>query len=404
MPFFEKTIANYTMNVVKEIAAQHQKHQQWRHDFHAHPELAYQEDRTAERVAERLKSFGIPITTGIGRTGVVGTIEGGSSDRSIGLRADMDALPIKELNEFTHRSQNDGVMHACGHDGHTTMLLAAAEYLAAHRDFDGTVQLIFQPAEEGEAGAKAMIDDGLFERFPVDAVYGMHNWPGHRVGNMATRSGPVMAAMDVFDLKIIGRGGHAALPHLTVDTILLAAQIVTQWQGIVSRNVNPVDAAVVSVTQIHAGDAYAVIPREVVLRGTVRSFQPVVRDMIENRMQQLARVICEGNDCEFEWHYEKRFPATVNSPPETEAAAKAAISLLGDINFSKEVEPSTGSEDFGYMLEEKPGCYLFIGNGTTSGDCLLHNPHYDFNDEIIPIGASYWVALVKQELYRGRGL
>jgi len=386
------------MKLIADIVQNHDLHTTWRRDIHAHPELAYEEHRTAQFVAEKLGRFGIPIETGIGRTGVVGTISNGSSDRKIGLRADMDALPLQELNEFGHRSTSDGVMHACGHDGHTTMLLAAAEYLAKNRNFDGTVQLIFQPAEEGEAGAKAMIDDGLFERFPVDAVYGMHNWPGHPVGKMATRTGPIMAAMDVFEVKIIGRGGHGALPHLAIDPILVATQLVNQWQGIVSRNVNPIEAAVVSVTQIHAGDAWAVIPTEVVLRGTVRSFKPATRDMLQQRMKQLTAGICAGNDCEFEWWYDHRFPPTINSPEESKAAAAAAMSMLGDENFNADAEPSTGSEDFGYMLEEKPGCYVFIGNGSSDGGCLLHNPHYDFNDDIIPIGASYWVRLVEQEL------
>ncbi|MFP6682930.1 MAG: M20 aminoacylase family protein [Gammaproteobacteria bacterium] len=392
------------MKLIPAIVENHETHTQWRQDIHAHPELAYEEHRTAQLVADKLTEFGIPIETGIGRTGVVGTIRNGTSDRTIGLRADMDALPLQEYNDFGHRSTNDGVMHACGHDGHTTMLLAAAEYLAEHRNFDGTVHVIFQPAEEGEAGAKAMMDDGLFERFPVDGVYGMHNWPGHQVGKMATRSGPIMAAMDVFEVKIIGRGGHGALPHLTVDPILLAAQLVTQWQGIVSRNVNPIEAAVISVTQIHAGDAWAVIPNEVVLRGTVRSFKPATRDLLRDRMKQLTAAICSGNDCDFEWWYDHRFPPTINSIDETKAAGIAGASLLGDVNFNSEVEPSTGSEDFGFMLEEKPGCYIFIGNGSSDGGCLLHNPHYDFNDEIIPIGASYWVELVEQELEVGRGL
>ena len=392
------------MKPIADIARKQARYTAWRRDLHAHPEPAYEEHRTADFVAEKLTEFGISFETGIGRTGVVATIRNGASGRTIVLRADMDALHLQELNEFDHRSTNDGVMHACGHDGHTTMLLAAAEYLVDSARFDGTVHLVFQPAEEGEAGAKAMMDDGLFERFPMDAVYGMHNWPGYPVGKMATRSGPIMAAMDVFEVTVIGRGGHGALPHLTVDPILVAAQLVTQWQGIVSRNVNPIDAAVVSVTQFHAGDAWAVIPNEVVLRGTVRSFKPETRAMLQERMKQLSAGICSGNDCDYEWWYEHRFPPTVNSEQETRAAAAAATALVGDVNFDHEVEPSTGSEDFGYLLEEKPGCYILIGNGSSDNDRLLHNPHYDFNDEIIPIGASYWVGLVEQELAAGRGL
>ncbi len=386
------------MKLIPAIVEKHASHTTWRRDIHAHPELAYEEHRTAQLVAEKLSGFGIPIETGIGRTGVVGTIRNGTSDRCIGLRADMDALPMQEHNDFGHRSTNDGVMHGCGHDGHTTMLLAAAEHLSAHRNFDGTVHVIFQPAEEGEAGAKAMMDDGLFDRFPVEAVYGMHNWPGHEVGKMATRSGPIMAAMDVFEVKIIGKGGHGALPHLAIDPILIASQLVTQWQGVVSRNINPIEAAVLTVTQIHAGDAWAVIPNEVILRGTVRSFKPATRELLQHRMKQLTASICEGNDCEFEWWYDHRFPPTINSTAETLAAGRAASELLGQPNFNSDIDPSTGSEDFGYMLEEKPGCYIFIGNGPSDGDCLLHNPKYDFNDEIIPIGASYWVGLVEQEL------
>jgi hippurate hydrolase len=392
------------MNLIPDIVDKHASHTKWRRDIHAHPELAYEEHRTAKFVADKLTEFGIPIETGVGRTGVVGTITNGSSDRCIGLRADMDALPLQEFNEFEHRSTHDGVMHACGHDGHTTMLLAATQYLATNRNFEGTVHVIFQPAEEGEAGAKAMMDDGLFERFPMEAVYGMHNWPGQQVGKMATRKGPIMAAMDVFEVKIIGRGGHGALPHLAVDPILVATQLVNQLQGIVSRNVNPIDAAVVSVTQIHAGDAWAVIPSEVVIRGTVRSFKPATRELLRKRMKQITAGICSGNDCEFEWWYDHRFPPTVNSSLETDAVSKACRSLLGTANYNDDVDPSTGSEDFGYMLEAKPGCYAFIGNGSADGGCLLHNPRYDFNDEIIPIGASYWVQLVEQELAVGGNL
>jgi amidohydrolase len=386
------------MNIIHELKARHAEHTAWRHTIHAHPELAYEEHKTSDLVAERLESFGIKIERGLGKTGVVGSIKYGDSKKRIGLRADMDALPLQEKNEFTHRSQTDGVMHACGHDGHTTMLLAAAEYLAANECFDGTIDLIFQPAEEGEAGARAMIEDGLFEKYPVDAVYGLHNWPGLDVGKLAVRKGPMMAAMDIFEVTVKGKGGHGALPHLATDPILIASQLVQAWQGIVSRNINPVDAAVVSVTQIHAGDAYAVIPNEVVLRGTVRSFKPEVRDLLEARMQQIASGICAAHNASFDWRYDRRFPATVNSSQETDNTIRVASELLGSENVNPDVEPVTGSEDFAYMLQEKPGCYAFIGNGPGAGGCLLHSPHYDFNDDAIPVGASYWVNLAQQEL------
>ena len=386
------------MTLVDKITARKDVHATWRREIHAHPELAYQEQRTADFVATKLESFGIPIVRGLGKTGVVGTIKAGRSDRSIGLRADMDALPLAEMNEFAHRSQHPGVMHACGHDGHTTMLLAAAEHLAATRAFDGIVHFIFQPAEEGEAGAKAMMDDGLFEDFPMEAVYGLHNWPGLDVGKMAMRSGAAMAAMDIFEVKIHGQGGHAALPHLAIDPIVVGAQLVSAWQTVVSRNVKAIDPAVLTVTQFHAGDAWNVIPETVVLRGTVRCFSQSVRATIESRMRQLAEGLCTANGCRLEWWYEKRFPPTVNSPDETNTAARAAQAVLGHEQVNTDVEPVTGSEDFGYMLEAKPGCYAFIGNGPGTGGCLLHSPTFDFNDDIIPIGASYWVRLVEQVL------
>ncbi len=388
------------MSLVDKIIARKDVHAAWRREIHAHPELAYQEHRTADFVATKLESFGIPIVRGLGKTGLVGTIKAGNSDRSIGLRADMDALPLAEMNAFAHRSQQPGVMHACGHDGHTAMLLAAAEHLAATRAFDGIVHFIFQPAEEGEAGAKAMMDDGLFENFPMEAVYGLHNWPGLDVGKMAMRTGAAMAAMDIFEVKIHGQGGHAALPHLAIDPVVVAAQLVTAWQTVVSRNVKAIDPAVLTVTQFHAGDAWNVIPETVVLRGTVRCFSQSVRATIESRMRQLAEGLCAAHGCRLEWWYEKRFPPTVNSAQETDTAARAAQAVLGHAQVNTEVEPVTGSEDFGYMLEAKPGCYAFIGNGPGSGGCLLHSPTFDFNDDIIPIGASYWVQLVEQVLAR----
>ncbi len=388
------------MTLVDKIAARQDVHAAWRREIHAYPELAYQEHRTADFVADKLESFGIPIVRGLGKTGVVGTIKAGNSDRSIGLRADMDALPLEEMNQFAHRSQHRGVMHACGHDGHTAMLLAAAEHLAATRAFDGIVHFIFQPAEEGEAGAKAMMDDGLFEDFPMEAVYGLHNWPGLDVGKMAMRTGAAMAAMDIFEVKIHGQGGHAALPHLAIDPIMVGAQLVSAWQTVVSRNVKAIDPAVLTVTQFHAGDAWNVIPETVMLRGTVRCFSQSVRATIESRMRQLAEGLCAAHGCRLEWWYEKRFPPTVNSAAETDTAARAAQAVLGVEQVNTEVEPVTGSEDFGYMLEAKPGCYAFIGNGPGSGGCLLHSPTFDFNDNIIPIGASYWVRLVEQILAR----
>ena len=388
------------MQLVDKITARKELHTSWRREIHAHPELAYQEHRTADFVAAKLESFGIAIVRGLGKTGVVGTIKAGNSDRAIGLRADMDALPLAEMNDFAHRSQQPGVMHACGHDGHTAMLLAAAEHLAATRDFDGIVHFIFQPAEEGEAGAKAMMDDGLFEDFPMEAVYGLHNWPGLEVGKMAMRAGAAMAAMDIFEVKVHGQGGHAALPHLAIDPIVVAAQLVSAWQTVVARNVKAIDPAVLTVTQFHAGEAWNVIPETVVLRGTVRCFSQSVRATIESRMRQLAEGLCAAHGCRLEWWYEKRFPPTVNSPEETQTAARAAQAVVGHEQVNTEVEPVTGSEDFGYMLEAKPGCYVFIGNGPGSGGCLLHSPTFDFNDDIIPIGASYWVRLVEQVLAR----
>lgn len=386
------------MAVIKEITENNSKYMSWRKQLHSIPELAYKENETSDFIAEKLKSFGIPIVRGLGKTGLVGTIRSGNSDRSIGLRADMDALPINELNTFKHKSKHAGVMHACGHDGHSATLLAAAEYLSTNRNFDGTVHLIFQPAEEGEAGAKAMIDDGLFQDFPMESVYAIHNWPGLPIGEIAMRSGPIMAAMDVFEIKIIGKGGHAALPHLVIDPIPVGAQVILALQNIVSRNLSPTDTAVVSVTQFHAGDAWAVVPKEIVLKGTVRSFTPRVQKLIEQRMKEITSGICTANNCDFNWWYEKRFPPTVNSSAETELAAKAARSVCGSESVNANVEMVTGSEDFGYMLQEKPGCYAFLGNGPGEGGCMLHSAHYDFNDEIIPVGASYFVQLVAEEL------
>ncbi|MSQ67783.1 MAG: amidohydrolase [Gammaproteobacteria bacterium] len=382
------------MKIIPAIAARHAEHRRWRHALHAQPELAYVEHLTADFVAARLEACGIAYVRGLGRTGIVATIEGHSPGRRVGLRADMDALPLQEMNDFAHRSQNAGVMHACGHDGHTVMLLAAAEYLARERAFHGTVHCIFQPAEEGEAGAKAMMDDGLFERFPMDAVFGLHNWPWLPMGQMAVRAGPMMASMDIFEATVRGRGGHAAQPHLAIDSIVVAAAIVQAWQTIVARNVDPLESGVVSVTQIHAGRAWAVIPEEVSLRGTVRTFNPAVQVLIEQRLRELGEGLAAAHGCTFDWRYERRFPATINSVAETDFAAAVASELLGADNILRDAAPSMGSEDFGWMLQVKPGSYVWLGTGGETS-CLLHNPRYDFNDAAIPVGASYWVALAQ---------
>ena len=380
------------MKIIPAIAARHAEHSRWRHTLHAQPELAYAEHLTADFVAAKLDACNIPYVRGLGRTGIVATITGHSPGRSVGLRADMDALPLQEMNDFAHRSQHPGVMHACGHDGHTVMLLAAAEYLARERAFAGTIYCIFQPAEEGEAGAKAMMDDGLFERFPMDAVFGLHNWPWLPVGQMAMRTGPMMASMDIFEATVRGRGGHAAQPHMAVDPIVVAAAIVQAWQTIVARNVDPLESGVVSVTQIHAGHAWAVIPEEVSLRGTVRTFNPAVQALIEQRLRELGEGLAAAHGCTFDWRYERRFPATINSVAETDFAAAVGSELLGADNILRDAAPSMGSEDFGWMLQVKQGSYVWLGTGGETS-CLLHNPRYDFNDAAIPLGASYWVAL-----------
>lgn len=389
------------MKLIPDIVARLDSHTEWRRDLHAHPELAYAEHRTSDFVAEKLHSFGIPVVRGLGGTGLVGTLRAGSGPGRIGLRADMDALPMSEQNEFPHRSRNPGCMHACGHDGHTVMLLAAAEHLARHRDFDGTIHFIFQPAEEGEAGAKAMMDDGLFTRFPVDGVFGLHNWPWLAPGEMMVRPGPMMAAMDIFEVTLRGRGGHAAQPHLAIDPVLVATQLVQAWQGIISRAVDPMEAAVLSVTQIHAGSAWAVIPDEAVLRGTVRTFKPEIQALIETRMRELGQGLAEAHQCSFTWRYEKRFPPTLNTPAETEDAARAGRTVFGEQAVRQDLAPSMGSEDFGWMLQEQRGSYAWLGSGG-GGSCLLHNPRYDFNDEVIPLGATYWVTLARQFLSNPR--
>ena len=386
------------MNLIPEIVTQSAELTDWRRHIHAHPELAFEETQTAAFVAEKLRSFGIDVVEGIAGTGVVGTLQRGGGDRSIGLRADLDALPIVEANDFEHRSTQPGVMHACGHDGHTTMLLGAAAYLAASDTFSGTVHFIFQPAEENEGGARAMVEAGLFEQFPMEAVYGMHNIPGIPVGEFAVKPGPMMAAFDIFDITVRGRGGHAAIPQQTVDPVLIGTKIVEALQTLVAREINPQEPAVLSVTQFHGGDAYNVIPDQVSISGCTRCFSTRVQAQFEQSIERVACGIASGFGAEIEFSYERRYPPTVNSPTETESAAEAAIAVSGATAVNRAPKPSMGSEDFAYMLQEKPGCYIWIGNGDGEGSCMIHNPGYDFNDEILPIGASYWSALVAQLL------
>ena len=376
-----------------------------RRDLHAHPELCFEEVRTADLVAAKLTEWGIPIHRGLGTTGVVGIVKAGTSSRALALRADMDALPMQEFNTFAHTSQHPGKMHACGHDGHTAMLLGAAQYLAQHRNFDGTVYLVFQPAEEGGGGAREMIKDGLFEQFPVEAVFGMHNWPGMRAGTFAASPGPVMASSNEFKITIHGKGGHAAMPHNAIDPVVVACQMVQGFQTIISRNKKPIDAGVISVTMIHTGEATNVIPDQCDIQGTVRTFTMEVLDMIEQRMRDLAQHTSAafGTRCEFE--FVRNYPPTINSAKEAEFARKVMASIVGEENVLVQ-EPTMGAEDFAYMLQAKPGCYSFIANGDGAhremghggGPCMLHNPSYDFNDALLPLGATYWVRLAEQWL------
>lgn len=373
---------------------------EWRHEIHANPETAFEEKKTSAFVADKLNSFEVDeLHTGIAKTGIVAVIRGKyESDDSIALRADLDALDILEKNDFDYCSTNQGKMHACGHDGHTTMLLAAAKYLAKYREFSGTVYCIFQPAEENEGGAGYMIDEGLFDRFPAKRVYGMHNWPGQKAGSLSIRTGPVMAAADRFDLVVKGKGGHAAMPHLTNDPLITATHLVTALQQIHSRSMNPLEQSVVSITQIHAGEAYNVIPDEAVIRASVRTFKKDVKDLIVRRIHEIAKGICESNNCSYELEYREGYPPTVNDEDAAAISAKAALATIPKEDVLLNEPPSLASEDFGMMLQEKPGCYVWLGNGPGESGCMLHNPHYDFNDDVIVTGASYWINLVLEEL------
>ena len=390
------------MSPVDYLRGEHEELTSLRRDLHAHPELGFEEHRTAKIVTGELDRLGVEYHAGVGRTGVVAVIPGKGTDsgRSVGLRADMDALPMHEENDFPHVSRFKGRMHGCGHDGHTAMLLGAARYLAATRRFDGIAYLIFQPGEEGFAGGKAMVEDGLFERFPADEIYALHNWPALPPGTIAVRPGPMMAAADRIEIHIEGRGGHGAHPHISVDPVLVAGHIITAAQSIVARNVSPVDTAVVSLCAMHAGNlaAMSVIPRDARLVGTVRTFRPATQDAIERRLNDLVHSIAAAFGATATLKYERVYPATINSEREAEFAAQVADSVVGPRNVVRDLEPSMGSEDFSFMLQRRPGAYARLGQGGAEGGCFLHNSRYDFNDEVIPIGAGYLASLAEQAL------
>jgi len=386
------------LSAIDRIAEFHDELTAFRRDIHAHPELGFAESRTAERVAQALESYGIEVHRGIGRTGLVGVLKAGNSPRRIGLRADMDALPIQEGNSFEHRSRHAGRMHACGHDGHTTMLLGAARYLAATKNFDGTVHFIFQPAEEGLGGAEAMIADGLFERFPCDSIFGMHNRPRLAVGRFCVRAGPMMAGGAFFDIDIVGVGSHGARPEAGVDPLMVGVQIASTIQTIVSRNVRPVETAVVSITQFHAGDAYNVIPQTARLSGTVRAFSKEVMALVENNMRRIADGVAQSMGARAHLDFRANFAPTINDPEQADFAASVCEELVGAGRVDRDPPLIMASEDFSFMLEKVPGCYINIGNGGGEGACEVHNPAYDFNDAAIPLGSAFFVRAVERKL------
>jgi hippurate hydrolase len=386
---------------VDRIRGYHAELRDIRRDIHAHPELAFEESRTSALVVESLKKWGIETHTGLAKTGVVGVIKGKTnSGKSVGLRADMDCLPMHESNDFSHKSKNEGRMHACGHDGHTTMLLGAARYLAETRNFDGTAYLIFQPAEEGGGGGQVMVKEGLFKKFPASEIYALHNYPGLAPGKIAVRPGPMMAATDEIRIGVRGTGGHAAFPHLSVDPVVAAAHIITALQTIASRNIEPVDALVVSICSMATSQigAFNVIPDAVQLVGTVRTFRPQTRDLAEKRVREIVSKVAEALGATAEIEYTRGYPATVNSPRESAFAARVGERVFGKGNVITDHEPVMGGEDFSYMLLERPGAYVFLGQGGGPHNCFLHNPNYDFNDEVIPLGAGYLAALVEDAL------
>ncbi len=380
------------MNIDTRISALQSEMSSIRRDIHAHPEPGFEETRTSDLVAARLEQYGIAVHRGLGKTGVVGSLKCGASARTIGLRADMDCLVMDELNSFAHKSTVDGCMHACGHDGHTAMLLGAAKHLSETREFDGTVHFIFQPAEEGLGGGRVMVEDGLFELFPMDGVYGMHNMPGYPTGQFAIVPGPMMASSDSFHLTIQGVGGHGAWPHAAVDPVLVAGEIIVALQSIISRTIDPLESVVVGVSQVHTGSANNVIPDEAKMSGTVRTFSPEMQDHVESHMKRIIDGICHAHGATPDFFFERRYPPTVNHLNETKIAAQAAADLVGEDNVVSRGLPQLGGEDFSFMLLNCPGAYIFIGNG--EGGCMVHNPHYDFNDDIIPLGIAYWSKLV----------
>ena len=384
--------------IIPEIAANHENMTAWRRDLHAHPELGFEEHRTSSLVAEKLKAWGLEVHQGLGKTGVVGTLRVGNATQSIGLRADMDALPMAENNTFSHKSMTPNVMHACGHDGHTTMLLGAAKYLAESKNFEGCVHFIFQPGEEGVGGAKAMVDEGLFDQFPCDSVYGMHNRPGLAVGKFGMRAGAAMAGGALFDIVVRGNGSHGARPESGTDPVIIAAHIATAAQTIVSRNTSPQETAVLSITQIQSGDAYNVIPHTAIMKGTARTFSNDVMSLIETNINKLSKNIAEGMGAVAEVDFRKTFPPLINSEDEINFAGDVAAAIVGETNINRNSNRVMGSEDFAYMSNLIPGGYVTIGQGEGKWNCEVHNPYYDFNDEVLPLGASYWAKLVETKL------
>ena len=386
------------MPILNSINQMQDEMKTWRQELHRIPEIGLEEYKTSSYIKEKLKKWGIEYKEGYSNTGIVAWVRGakGNTDKSIGLRADFDALSMTERNNFKHKSTNKGMMHACGHDGHTSMLLGAAKYLSENPDFDGTVHFIFQPGEEGFGGGEKMIQDGLFQDFKIDEVYALHNWPGLKLGQFGVSTGPMMAAVDEFDIVVKGKGGHAAMPDLAVDPVIIASQIINSLQTIISRIINPVDKALISVTKIHGGSAYNVIDDEVKLGGTVRTFKNETRDLIEKKINDTAKGIAIANGGEAEIQYYRKYPATINSKNESIFAGNVAKELVGEKNVITEVEPSMGGEDFSYLLNEKPGSYLYIGQNDNDHNAHLHTTQYDFNDNLLPLGVNYWIELVKK--------